>query len=189
MKTKGLILLVAGSACMLLLTISASGDEPRTSKKSIEAAMGPKSPKRPMTLAIAKRIVQAASKAACSYPTIAPECAGTQAVTDDAGALIYLETLDGTQTPSIDMAIQKAKTAALWHRPTEQFHDAITKGTNMSYLDGTFKDMTTAVGGVPLSVHGVMVGGFGTSGNPYLEPIMTAAKDELEKIISEGLLK
>src|ERR1700730_8257891 len=96
-----------------------------------ESSMGPKSARKPMTLEIAKQIVAAASKAACT-----PECIGTQVVVDDAGALIYLETLDGTQTPSIEMAIKKAKTAALYHRPTETFHTAVTKGTNMSYLDG-----------------------------------------------------
>lgn len=188
MKTTRLFLLATASI-WTLVSIPAMGDETATSNKSISEAMGPKNQKRPMTLAIAKRIVAAASKAACSYPKIAPECAGTQAVVDDAGALIYLETLDGTQVPSIEMAILKAKTSALWHRPTKQFHDAITKGTNMSYLDGTFANMTTAVGGVPLAVNGTMVGGFGTSGNPYLEPIMTAALDELKKIVAEGLLK
>lgn len=189
MRTAKSFLAVAALLTAALVSIRAFADEPRTSTKSIESSMGPRSPKRPMTLALAKRIVEAASKAACSYPTVAPECAGTQAVVDDTGALIFLETLDGTQTPSIEMAILKAKASALWHRPTQQFHDAITKGTNMSYLDGTFKDMTTAVGGVPLAVNGTMVGGFGTSGNPYLEPIMTAAQDELKKIVAEGLLK
>ena len=183
-----------------LVSVVALGQAPTSNEKgkvgvdssstaSIESRMGPKSPARPMTLAIAKRIVAAASKAACAYPKNAPECVGTQAIADDTGALIYLETLDGTQVPSIEMSILKAKTSALWHRPTQQFHDAISNGSNMSYLDGTFINMTTAPGGIPLAVNGRMVGGFGTSGNPFLEPIMAAAQEELKKIVAEGLLK
>ena len=159
-----------------LLAIAAMGMFLSTTPAQ-ESSMGPQSAKRPMTLEIAKQIVAAASKAACT-----PECVGTQVVVDDTGALIYLETLDGTQTPSIEMAIKKAKTAALYHRPTATFHAAVTKGTNMSYLDGSFPDMTTAIGGVPLSVDGVMIGGFGTSGNPNLDPITNAALNELKRI-------
>jgi uncharacterized protein GlcG (DUF336 family) len=160
-----------------------------SSNDSMESRMGPRSQKRPMTLALAKRIVAAASEVACQYPKNAPQCLGTQVVADDAGAIIYLETLDGTQVPSIEGAIQKARTSALWHRPTQQFHDAVTNGSNMSYLDGTFQNLTTAPGGVPLSVNGTMVGGFGTSGNPFLAPIIEAAQEELKKIAAEGLIK
>ena len=146
-----------------------------------EGGMGPKSAKRAMTLALAKQLAAAAAKAVCT-----PECdpvGGTIVLVDDAGALIYLETLDGTQTPSIDMAIKKAKTAALYHRPTSQFHTAVTKGTNVSYLDGSFPDMTTADGGVPLSVNGYMIGGFGTSGNgPGIAKMIAAVQAELKKI-------
>jgi uncharacterized protein GlcG (DUF336 family) len=46
------------------------------------------------------------------------------------------------------------------------FHEAVTKGTTMSYLDASFPDMMTAPGGVPLSVNGRMIGGFGWSENP-----------------------
>ena len=160
-----------------------------SSNDTMESRMGPRSQRRPMTLALAKRIVAAASKTACEYPKNAPQCLGTQVIVDDAGAIIYLETLDGTQVPSIEGAIQKAKASALWHRPTQQFHDAITNGSNMSYLDGTFINLTTAPGGVPLSVNGVMVGGFGTSGNPFLAPIIESAQAELKKIAAEGLIK
>ena len=186
MKTQ---LFLMTTALCLLLSIPASAQIDPSSNMSIEARMGPRSPKRPMTLAIAKRIAAAASKVACQYPKTAPECAGAQAVVDDTGALIHLETLDGTQSSSIDMAIKKAKTAAAYHRPTELFHDAITKGSNMSYLDGSFPDMTTAVGGIPLSANGVLVGAFGTSGNPYVEPVAKAAEEEMKKIVAEGLIK
>ena len=201
MKSMKVVVLAGAALCALLATFlfaqaPARNDGKNTkvgldaaSNDSMESRMGPRSAKRTMTLALAKRIVAAASKAACSYPKNAPQCLGTQTVVDDAGALIYLETMDGTQVPSIDGAIQKARASALWHRPTQQFHDAITNGSNMSYLDGTFVNLTTAPGGVPLSVNGVMVGGFGTSGNPFLEPIIQSAQDELKKIAAEGLIK
>jgi len=200
MRLTKLALGAALTSCGLLSTFL-FGQTPERNKKdinigleansndSMETRMGPRSQKRPMTLALAKRIATAASKAACEYPKNAPQCLGTQVIVDDAGAIIYVETLDGTQVPSIEGAIQKARASALWHRPTQQFHDAITNGSNMSYLDGTFKDLTTAPGGVPLSVNGVMVGGFGTSGNPFLAPIIEAAQAELKKIAAEGLIK
>jgi uncharacterized protein GlcG (DUF336 family) len=87
---------------------------------------------RAKTLAIAKRIGAAASKGACQFPTNAPECLGSLAVVNDPGDLIDLETFDGTQGPSVDRAIKKAKAAALNHRPTSMFREAVTKGTSMS---------------------------------------------------------
>src|SRR5258706_11510174 len=48
---------------------------------------------RPMTVAFAKQIVAAAIKASCSPP--AGSCSGAFAIVDDAGVLVYLETMDG----------------------------------------------------------------------------------------------
>jgi glc operon protein GlcG len=114
---------------------------------------------RPMTVELAKRLVAAAIKATCSPP--AGSCSGAFAIADDAGVIIYLEALDGVLAGGPELAIKKAKTSALWRRPTQAFLDSVNNGTNTSYADGSFPDMTTSPGGVPLLRDGRIVGGFG----------------------------
>jgi glc operon protein GlcG len=129
----------------------------------IEAGTGakglPKGQIRPMTVEFAKRLVAAAKKAACTPP--AGSCSGAFAVVDDAGVLVYLETIDGVLAGGPELAIRKARTPALWRRPTQVFLDAVKDGSNPSYADGTFPDMTTSPGGVPVSKDGRIVGGVG----------------------------
>lgn len=114
---------------------------------------------RPMTVAIAKQLVAAAKKASCSPP--AGSCSGAFAVVDDAGVLVYLEIIDGVLAGGPELAIKKAVTPALWRRPTQVFQDAVNNKSNTSYADGTFPDMTTSPGGIPLFKDGRVVGGFG----------------------------
>jgi uncharacterized protein GlcG (DUF336 family) len=116
---------------------------------------------RPMTVALAKQIVAAAKKAACQPP--AGACSGAFAVVDDAGSLVYFEIIDGVLADAPDLAIRKAKTSALWRRPTETFLNAVDNKTNTSYVGGTFQDMTTSPGGLPLVRNGRIVGGFGSA--------------------------
>jgi glc operon protein GlcG len=144
-----------------------------------------------ITLAIAKQLAAAILKASCKVappPGERPivkngvdgDCIGSVAIADDGGTVFYVETLDGTQAPSIQMAIEKARTAAMWRRPTSKFHEAIQKGTNMSYLDGSFP-LTSAEGGEPLYLGNDCVGGIGFSGqNP--DNVMAAALAEWKKI-------
>ena len=114
---------------------------------------------RPMRVKFAKELVAAAEKASCSPPS--GPCSGAFAVVDDAGVLVYLETIDGVLAGGPDLAIKKAKTSALWRRPTQVFQEAVLNRTNISYADGSFSDMTTSVGGMPLIKDGRIVGGFG----------------------------
>lgn len=116
---------------------------------------------RPMTVALAKQIVAAAKRAACQPP--AGACSGAFAVVDDAGSLVYFEIIDGVLADAPDLAIRKAKTSALWRRPTETFLNAVDKKSNTSYAGGTFQDMTTSPGGLPLVKNGRIVGGFGSA--------------------------
>lgn len=116
---------------------------------------------RPMTVALAKRIVAAAKRAACQPP--AGDCSGAFAVVDDAGSLVYFEIIDGVLADGPDLAIRKAKTSALWRRPTETFLKAVDSKTNSSYAGGTFADMTTSPGGLPLVKDGRIVGAFGSA--------------------------
>jgi uncharacterized protein GlcG (DUF336 family) len=112
-----------------------------------------------MRVQFAKQLVAAAIRATCAPP--AGACSGAFAVADDAGVIIYMETIDGVLAGGPDLAMRKATTSALWRRPTQVFADAVAKGTNMSYADGTFTNMTTSPGGVPILKDGRVVGGFG----------------------------
>ncbi len=83
------------------------------------------------------------------------------AVVDDGGNLLYLQRIDGTQTGSIDVAIQKARTAQAFKRPTKVFEDAIAGGRNaLIALHGALP----LEGGLPIVVGGQLVGAIGVSG-------------------------
>jgi glc operon protein GlcG len=83
------------------------------------------------------------------------------AVVDDGGNLIALERLDGTFAAGANISIGKARTAALFKKPTKVFEDIITKGrTSMVAL----KDFTPLQGGIPITQDGEIVGAIGVSG-------------------------
>src|SRR5258708_10871050 len=83
------------------------------------------------------------------------------AVVDDGGHLVYLQRIDGTQTGSIEVAIQKARTAQAFKRPTKVFEDAIAGGRNaLLALHGALP----LEGGLPILVGGQLVGAIGVSG-------------------------
>src|SRR5256885_10073754 len=50
------------------------------------------------------------------------------AIVGPAGTLIYYEKMDNTQLGSTEVAIDKARTAALFKRPTKAFQDALAAG-------------------------------------------------------------
>src|SRR5947209_1743552 len=87
--------------------------------------------------------------------------AGVIAVVDDGGNLMALERLDGTFAAGAMISIGKARTAALFKKPTKFFEDVIGKGrTSMIALN----DFTPLQGGVPIEVDGQIVGAIGVSG-------------------------
>jgi glc operon protein GlcG len=86
---------------------------------------------------------------------------GAIAIVDDGGNLIALERLDNTFAAGANISIGKARTAALFKRPTKAFEDIINKGrTTMVALP----DFTPLQGGVPIMAGGQVVGGIGVSG-------------------------
>jgi glc operon protein GlcG len=83
------------------------------------------------------------------------------AVVDDGGNLMAVERLDNTFAAGANISIGKARTAAIFKRPTKAFEDIINKGrTAMTSLS----DFTPLQGGVPLMVGGQVVGAIGVSG-------------------------
>jgi uncharacterized protein GlcG (DUF336 family) len=84
------------------------------------------------------------------------------AVVDDGGHLLLLERLDDTQVASVDVAIAKARTAAIFRRPSKVFEDQVKNG-RVSAL--ALPGAAALQGGVPLFYEGRVVGAIGVSGN------------------------
>jgi uncharacterized protein GlcG (DUF336 family) len=85
------------------------------------------------------------------------------AVVDPAGNLVYYEKMDNTQLGSANVAIDKARSAALFKRPTKAFQDALAAGGDglrILRLQGA----TPVEGGIPLVSDGKIVGAIGVSG-------------------------
>ena len=85
------------------------------------------------------------------------------AVVDTAGYLVYFEKMDGTQTGSVNVAMEKARSAALFKRPTKSFQDTVAQGgvgLRMLGLPGA----VPVDGGIPLMEGGKIVGAIGASG-------------------------
>ncbi len=85
------------------------------------------------------------------------------AVVDDGGNLMALERLDNTFPAGATISIGKARTAALFKRPTKVFEDTIKNGrTAMIALPDSL--FTPLQGGIPITVDGQIVGAVGVSG-------------------------
>lgn len=113
--------------------------------------------KKALTLDGAKKVIGAAVAEAKSKN--APGAA--IAVVDDGGNLIAAERLDNTFAAGANISIGKARTAALFKRPTKAFEEIINKGrTAMTALP----DFTPLQGGVPIMMDGQVVGAIGVSG-------------------------
>jgi len=110
-----------------------------------------------LTLARAKQI--AATAAAEAKRLAAP--GGAIAIADAGGHLLYLERLDGTFPAAAAVSTEKARTAAIFQKPTSDFEDAIKAGRNA--LLGVAV-MTPLQGGVPIRISGAVVGAIGVSG-------------------------
>ncbi len=86
------------------------------------------------------------------------------AVVDPAGVLIYYEKMDNTQVGSADASIDKARSAALYKRPTKAFQDALAAGGAGLRVMG-LRGADPVEGGVPLLIEGKVVGAIGVSGD------------------------
>jgi uncharacterized protein GlcG (DUF336 family) len=106
------------------------------------------------------------------------------AIVDDGGHLVYFERMDGVQTGSIEVAIQKAKTAVAFKRPTRLFEEAVAKGrTVLVSLPGGMP----FEGGVPITVGKQVIGAVGVSGVTAQQDgmIAQAGVDALPKILKK----
>ena len=113
--------------------------------------------KKAMTLDAAKHAIAAATAEAKRLN--AP--GGVIAVVDDGGNLVALERLDNTFVAGANISIGKARTAAMFKRPSKFFEDIIKNGrTAMVALP----DFTPLQGGIPIMAGEQVIGGIGVSG-------------------------
>ncbi len=96
------------------------------------------------------------------------------AIVDTHGFLVYYEMMDDTQTASALIAVEKAKTAAMFRRPSRVFEDFSAKRVAILGLPGA----TPITGGVPIMKGGKVLGGIGVSG---------VTSDQDEQIAKAGL--
>jgi uncharacterized protein GlcG (DUF336 family)/mannose-6-phosphate isomerase-like protein (cupin superfamily) len=136
-------------------------------------AMAQVAQKKGITLDGARRAIAASVAAARAKQ--AP--GGVIAVVDDGGNLVALERIDGSFAAGASISIGKARTAALFKRPTKAFEDTINGGrTAMAALPDSF--FTPLQGGVPIVVDGQIVGAIGVSG--------AASKEQDEELAIAG---
>ena len=103
------------------------------------------------------KIISAASEAEArrnNWPVVI-------AIVDDGGHLVHLLRLDNTQFGSIEVAIQKARAAIAFRRPTKVWEEHVADG-RVRYLGlpGTLP----IEGGLPIVVKGQFIGAVGVSG-------------------------
>ena len=82
-------------------------------------------------------------------------------IVDDGGNVMYLERMDNTQIGSIEVAIQKAKTAISFKRPTKLFEERALAGRNVLLA---LPGVVPIEGGIPIVVDGQYLGALGVSG-------------------------
>jgi uncharacterized protein GlcG (DUF336 family) len=85
------------------------------------------------------------------------------AIVDTGGYLVYYEKMENTQLGSATVAIDKARSAVLFKRPTKVFQDGLAgggAGLRLLRLEGA----VPIDGGLPLLVDGKIVGAIGLSG-------------------------
>jgi uncharacterized protein GlcG (DUF336 family) len=97
------------------------------------------------------------------------------AIVDNHRALVYYERMDDTQSASPVIAIEKARSAAMFRRPTRAMEDTVNKGrTSFLGIPGA----TPITGGLPIFVGGKIAGGVGVSG---------VTSDQDEQVAKAGL--
>lgn len=120
--------------------------------------------KRSLTLEGAKAVAAAAAAEAKRGKE-----GGSIAVVDDGGNLVYLERIQPTFPMGAHIATEKARTAALFQRPSKTLEDVIVSGrtTLLSVVPAPLQ------GGEPIVVEGEIVGAIGVSG------ATSAARDQV----------
>jgi uncharacterized protein GlcG (DUF336 family)/mannose-6-phosphate isomerase-like protein (cupin superfamily) len=140
--------------------------------------------KKVLTLEAAERIASAAAAEAKKRNATV-----VIAVVDDGGFPVLVKRLDDTQVASVDVGIGKARTAAIFRRPSKVFEDQVKNGCVAAL---SLPGATPLQGRLPLILDGKVVGAIGVSGNTPQEDedialagvsaLMAAPKPESPKV-------
>jgi glc operon protein GlcG len=96
------------------------------------------------------------------------------AIVDEHGVLLTFERMDGASFISADIAVAKARTAALWRRSTHVWENNVKERPVLMKMP----DNLPVRGGLPVMHDGDCIGGVGASG---------ARSDQDEAIVAAGL--
>ena len=124
----------------------------------MEAQMLPNPYGPPITIENAKKAAAAALAEAVKNHWVM-----AVAVVDPNGTLVYYEKTDNTQLGSANISINKARSAALYKRPTKAFQDALASGGAGLRVLG-LEGAVPVEGGVPILSDGKIIGAIGVSG-------------------------
>ena len=113
--------------------------------------------KKVLSLAAARKIA-AASEAAATARGLGVVIV----VVDDTGNIILVQRMDSAQVASVNVGIGKARTAAIYRRPSGVCEEQIKNGRVAALA---LADATPLQGGVPVLVDGKVVGAVGVSGD------------------------
>jgi uncharacterized protein GlcG (DUF336 family) len=133
--------------------------------------------KKALSLEVAKKLAAAAEEEA-----VKNKWSVAIVIVDDGGHLVYLQRIDETQIGSIEVAIQKAKSAVNYKRPTKVFEEAVTGGRNVVLV---LPGAIPIEGGLPVTLDGKVIGAIGVSGVTAQQDgqIAKAGVDALPKIL------
>lgn len=123
------------------------------------AAAAQTAPNRGLTLEGARQLIAAAEAKAK-----ADGAGGAIVVVDAGGHVLALARLDGTFPAAADVATGKARTAALFRRPTKFFEDVVNQGRVAMTDVAAVTSFTPLQGGLPVVAGGEVVGAIGVSG-------------------------
>lgn len=113
--------------------------------------------KRVLSLSAARTIIAAAEAEARKRGVDV-----VSVVVDDAGNIIQLSRMDSAQVASVNVGIDKARTAAIYRRPSRDFEEQIRNGRVAALA---LAGATPLQGGVPVRIGGQVVGAVGVSGD------------------------
>lgn len=102
------------------------------------------------------------------------------AVVDDGGHPVLLARLDNAQWSSISTAVEKARAATAWKRPTRLLEESVNNGRTAFVTIS--QGMALLQGGVPIEVDGAVLGAVGVSG-------VKASDDEIVALAGVNALK
>ncbi|NUR61966.1 MAG: heme-binding protein [Catenulispora sp.] len=97
------------------------------------------------------------------------------AVVDPAGNLVAFSRMDGAWLGSIDVALRKAKTSALFPVPSSALGELSQPGGQIYGIEGTNGGLVSFGGGLPLAASdGTVLGAIGVSGGMVDQDVAVA---------------